>query len=141
MNNASLDRPEPRLGSPLQSTFLMRRVFLRTLLAALLVAPSAAALAHDDAAASHAAQRAEAAEEALSARYTAIWRTLDAAQKATFSARERAWLNGGRQIEQRVCIAHAGADTALIARNCAATVVERHLAALDAVERVPLAAH
>jgi hypothetical protein len=118
----------------------MRSPLLRPLLATAIVAASASVLANDDVAAWRAAQRAQAAEEALSARYTAIWQTLDAAQKTAFSARERAWLNGGRQAEQRACIAHAGADSALLARSCEAAVIERHAAALGDGARVPAAA-
>ena len=109
----------------------------RLLIAALLGCAATSALAADDAAAAwHAAQRASAAQQALSDRYTAIWSTLDAAQKARFGVQERAWLNEGRQQEQQACVARVGARTELVARTCEADVIERHLGALAAPQRV-----
>jgi hypothetical protein len=81
-------------------------------------------------------QRASAAEQALSTRYTAIWATLDASQKRSFSAQERAWLNAGRTAEQQACVARAGARTEFVVRSCEAEVLERHLGALAAPQRV-----
>ena len=109
----------------------------RFLVAALLGSAGLPALAADDAAAAwHATQRATAAQQALSERYTAIWSTLDAAQKSRFAARERAWLNEGREQEQQACVARAGARTELVARTCEADVIERRLAGLAAPQRV-----
>jgi hypothetical protein len=109
----------------------------RLLTTALLGFAASAAFANDDAAAAwNAAQRAQAAQQALSDRYTAIWSTLDPAQKSRFAAQERAWLNEGRQREQQACIAGAGARTELVARTCEATVIERRLGGLAAPQRV-----
>ena len=109
----------------------------RLLIAALLGSAGVPALAGNDAAAEwHATQRAAAAQQALSDRYTAIWSTLDAAQKSRFAARERAWLNEGRQQEQQACVAHAGTRTELVARTCEADVIERRLGGLAAPRRV-----
>lgn len=113
----------------------------RFLIAALLGVATSSAFANGDAAAAwHAEQqanaRASAAQQTLSDRYAAIWPTLDAAQKTRFSARERAWLNSGRQQEQQACVASAGARTEVVARTCDALVIERHLGALAAPQRV-----
>jgi hypothetical protein len=109
----------------------------RILIAALLGIAASPALAGDDAAAAwQAAQRATAAQQALSERYTAIWSTLDAAQKSRFSAQERAWLNEGRQQEQQACVARAGARTEAVARTCEADVIERRLGGLTVPQRV-----
>jgi len=112
----------------------------RLLLAALIGAVQASAFAADDAAAAwQAAQRAHAAQQALSERYTAIWTTLDASQKARFGAQERAWLNDGREREQQACVARVGERTELAARTCEAEVAERHLGTLPAPQRVAAA--
>lgn len=113
----------------------------RLLIAAVLGLALSSAFANDNAAAAWEAEqraqaRASAAEQTLSDRYTAIWATLDAAQKARFSAQERAWLNDGRQQEQQACIAGVGVRTELVARTCEAAVIERHLGALAAPRRV-----
>jgi hypothetical protein len=109
----------------------------RLLTAALLGLAASSALAGDDAAAAwQATQRAHAAQQALSDRYTAIWSTLDPAQKSRFAAQERAWLNDGRQQEQQACIAGAGERTELVARTCEAAVIERRLGGLAAPQRV-----
>ena len=109
----------------------------RLLTAALLSCGAASAVAADQTVAAwHAAQRASSAQQALSDRYTAIWSTLDASQKARFGAQERAWLNEGRQQEQQACVARVGARTELVARTCEADVIERHLGALAAPQRV-----
>jgi hypothetical protein len=79
--------------------------------------------------------RAERALEALSARYTQIWAGLDPAQKAKFSVQERAWLNEGRWLEQRSCLA-ARALPAEAAAICLAEVTERRLHALSESGRV-----
>ena len=116
----------------------MRLPALRHLVAAGLgIAVSSAALAADDSAAAwHAAQRAHAAHEALSSRYTAIWATLDRAQKSSFSARERAWLNEGRQLEQEACLRLAGQHSELAVKTCEAAVIERRLGTLAVPQRV-----
>ena len=107
------------------------------LVAALLGSAVLPALAADDAAAAwQATQRATAAQQALSDRYTAIWSTLDADQKSRFAARERAWLNEGREQEQQACVARAGAQTELVARTCEADVIERRLGGLAAPQRI-----
>jgi uncharacterized membrane protein YqiK len=113
----------------------------RLLIAALLGVAASPVFAGDDAAAAwnaaqQASARAQSAEEALSERYTSIWSTLDATQKSRFSAQERAWLNEGREQEQRACIARVGAHTDLAVRTCEADVLERHLGALRAPQRV-----
>jgi hypothetical protein len=112
----------------------------RLFIAALLGLAACPAFASDDAAAWHAQQqasaRASAAQQALSERYAAIWSTLDAAQKSRFSARERAWLNSGRQEELQACIARLGERTEVLARICDADVIERHLEALTATQRI-----
>ena len=72
----------------------------------------------------------------LSDRYTAIWSTLDAAQKTRFSAQERAWLNEGRQQELQACIGRVATRNESVARTCEAEVVERHLGALAAPRRI-----
>jgi uncharacterized NAD(P)/FAD-binding protein YdhS len=114
----------------------MRASVLRLLTTALLGATACAATASDDAAVAwHAAQRASAAQEALSERYTAIWATLDATQKARFSAQERAWLNDGRHRELQACVARSAKATEAVARACEADVVERRLGALTAPAR------
>jgi hypothetical protein len=83
-----------------------------------------------------ATQRANLAHQTLSDRYTAIWSTLDTAQKVRFSAQERAWLNEGRQREREACIARLGKPSEALARACDAEVIERHLGALAAPQRV-----
>lgn len=109
----------------------------RTLIAALLGFAAASAFAGDEVAAAwQAAQRASAAQQALSDRYTAIWSTLDAAQKSRFAAQERAWLNEGRQQEQQACIARSGARTELVALTCEADVIERRLGGLAAPQHI-----
>jgi hypothetical protein len=109
----------------------------RFLVAALLGGAGLPALAADDAAAAwHATQLAPAAQQALSDRYTAIWSTLDAAQKSRFAAQERAWLNEGRQQEQQACVARAGARSELVARTCEADIIERRLGGLAAPQRI-----
>ncbi|MDH5209430.1 MAG: hypothetical protein OEW34_12375 [Burkholderiaceae bacterium] len=109
----------------------MRQPALRLLLAVTLGLAASSIFAADDwAGAWHAAQRASAAQQALSDRYTAIWATLDAAGKARFSAQERAWLNVGRQDEQQACVMRAGPRTEATARTCEADVIERHLRSL-----------
>ena len=109
----------------------------RILVAALLGGAAVPALAGDDAAAAwQATQRAAAAQQALSDRYTAIWSTLDASQKSRFAAQERAWLNEGRQSEQQACNARAGEPTVLVARTCEADVIERRLIGLAAPQRI-----
>lgn len=117
----------------------MRHRRLTLILVALIGAPTVAAHAGEDLAAwqaeQQAAARADAAQQALSARYTAIWANLDAAQKRDFSQRERAWLNAGRFDEQRACVARAGAGGELSAKTCEAAVIERHLGALAAPQR------
>lgn len=114
----------------------MRPPALRLLLVATLgLATGSTFAAEDWAGAWHAARRASAAQQALSDRYTAIWTTLDAAGKARFSAQERAWLNVGRQDEQRACVLRAGPRTEATARTCEADVIERHLRSLATPER------
>jgi hypothetical protein len=112
----------------------------RLLIAALLGLAATAASASDGAAAWQAEQqahaRANAAGQALSDRYTVIWSSLDTAQKARFSAQERAWLNDGRQREQQACVASRGARTELVVKTCEADVIESHLRALGAPQRV-----
>jgi hypothetical protein len=109
----------------------------RLLTFALLGCAATSASAGDDAAAAwEATQRAQAAQQALSDRYTAIWSTLDPAQKSRFAAQERAWLNEGREQEQQACVAGAGARTELVARTCEAAVIERRLGGLAAPQRV-----
>ena len=104
---------------------------LRLLLAVTLGLATTSTFADDDrAGAWQAAQRASAAQEALSDRYTAIWTTLDPAGKTRFSAQERAWLNVGRQEEQQACVMRAGPRTEVTARTCEADVIERHLRSL-----------
>jgi hypothetical protein len=112
----------------------------RLLIATLLGLAAASASAYEGAAAWRAEQQAHAratvAQQTLSDRYTAIWSTLDASQKKRFSAQERAWLNHGRQRELQACIASHGTNTELVAKTCEADVVERHLGALAAPQRV-----
>jgi len=111
----------------------MRPPALRLLLAITLGLATSSTFADDDwAGAWRAAQRASAAQQALSDRYTAIWTTLDAAGKARFSAQERAWLNVGRQEEHQACVMRAGPRTEVTARTCEADVIERHLRSLGA---------
>jgi hypothetical protein len=140
ITKASLAPLRPLLASGFDFRWdAMRHTVFRLAVTAALAVGSAAALADDGAAAWLAAQRAQAAEEALSGRYTALWRTLDAGQKAAFSARERAWLNGGRQDEQRACVAHARSADEAVLRSCEAFVRERHLATLAVPARVAAA--
>ena len=107
------------------------------MIAALLGGAAVPAIAGDDAAAAwQATQRVAAAQQALSDRYTAIWSTLDAAQKSRFAAQERAWLNEGRQQEQRACVARAGERTDLVARTCEADVIERRLGGLATPQHI-----
>ena len=110
------------------------------ILLALIAAPSVTAQAGEDLTAweaqQQAAARADAAHQALSARYTAIWATLDASQKREFSRQERAWLNATRLDEQRACVASARAGTEALVKSCEATVIERHLGSLAAPQRV-----
>jgi hypothetical protein len=119
----------------------MRPLAVRLLAAAALAGAFAASAAASEAslAAWQAAQRADSAERVLSERYAAIWVTLDAAQKARFSAQERAWLNEGRQQEQQACLQAAGARTDLAVSTCAAEVTERHVGALATTPRVAAA--
>ncbi len=118
----------------------MRHRGLHLVLLALLGAPALAAHAGDDLAAwqarQQAAARADAAQQALSERYTAIWTTLDAGQKRDFGRRERAWLNAGRLDEQQACVNRAGGAGELQAMTCEAAVIERHLDALPAPQRL-----
>lgn len=119
------------------------RLLIATLLPTLLGVAAASASANDGAAAWQAVQQADArasvAQQTLSDRYTAIWSSLDASQKALFSARERAWLNQGRQQEQLACVARngaGGARTELVAKTCEADVIEHHLGTLATPQRV-----
>ncbi|MGZ8255211.1 MAG: hypothetical protein ACXWVT_10195 [Burkholderiaceae bacterium] len=121
----------------------LARPSIATLIATLLGAAAASAYASDGAAAWHAEQQAHAravvAQQTLSDRYTVIWSSLDASQKARFSAQQRAWLNHGRQQEQQACIARGGASgarTELVVKTCEADVIERHLGTLAAPRRV-----
>ena len=118
------------------------RFLIATLLPTLLGAAAGSVSANDGAAvwqaAQHADARANVAEQTLSDRYTAIWSSLDASQKARFSVQERACLNHGRQREQQACVARNGAGGAraeLVVKTCEAEVLERHLGALAAAPR------
>jgi hypothetical protein len=109
----------------------MRQSILRLLIASVLGLAATSARAADEAlAAWQAARRADAAQQALSDRYTAIWATLDTRQKSQFSAQERAWLNVGRQQEQQACLDQFRIRTEASARGCEAEVIERHLDSL-----------
>jgi hypothetical protein len=70
--------------------------------------------------------------DALSDRYTQVWAGLSPAQKARFSAQERAWLNEGRWVEQRACLEARGAATPEASADCLAEITERRLQGLDA---------
>lgn len=114
----------------------MRQHALGQLTAVVGLLLSSAALAADGSAADRqAAQRARDAQEALSERYTAIWATLDRAQKTHFSAQERAWLNEGRELERQACLKRAGLRSELAVHTCEAEIVERRLRALAAPAR------
>jgi hypothetical protein len=80
--------------------------------------------------------RAERTFDALSERYTQIWAGLSPAQKSRFSAQERAWLNEGRWLEQRACLAARGTATPTASADCLAEVTERHLQGLGDARRV-----
>jgi uncharacterized protein YecT (DUF1311 family) len=112
----------------------------RLTIAALLGLAAATASASDDQAAWQAEQQADArvsvAQQRLSDTYTAVWASLDASQKARFSAQERAWLNDGRQQEVRACVARNGNRSGLVVKTCEADVIERHLGGLNAPHRV-----
>ncbi len=74
------------------------------------------------------AVQADAAMSALSARYTQIWSSLGADERARFSAEERAWLNRGRWDEQKQCMASSATVAAEErAAQCERLVIERRL--------------
>jgi hypothetical protein len=100
-----------------------------------LLVSSAAVAADGSVADRQAAQRANDAQEALSERYTAIWATLDRAQKTRFSAQERAWLNEGRDLERQACLQQAGLRSELAVHTCEAEIIERRLRVLGAPAR------
>lgn len=112
---------------------------LAAVLALVFLAATASARANEDASAERLAllqQRAANSFNLLSDRYAEIWSQLSAidkaADKARFSAQERAWLNEGRWQEQRDCVAaQGGASSALVRAGCQAEVIERHLRQLD----------
>lgn len=114
----------------------MRLPTLRFLLTAGLAVASTSSFAGHEAATWHAAQQAEAAQQALSERYTAIWSTLGAAEKARFSTQQRAWLNEGREKERQACVDRTGVPTQLVIKRCEALVIERHIRRLEAPARV-----
>ncbi len=103
------------------------------------VLPAALAMGYAGivAAQSPAAVQADAAMAALSARYTQIWVTLGADERARFSADERAWLNRGRWDEQKQCIArNPTPDTDERAAQCEQQVIERRLQHLGQMRQV-----
>jgi uncharacterized protein YecT (DUF1311 family) len=76
---------------------------------------------------------ADAAHEQLVDRYRAVWSRLSPAQKAEFGSRERAWLNGGRAEQERLCVeSQPAASIALATQACRLAVTERRLATLPA---------
>jgi hypothetical protein len=79
-------------------------------------------------------QRAEAALDALSDRYTRIWRELSAQRRNVFAAAERRWLNGGRWDDHAACVAkHTGAGAAdVVGARCLADVTVAHMHSLEA---------
>lgn len=80
----------------------------------------------------NAQHRAERTFDALSDRYAQVWAGLSPAQKARFSAQERGWLNEGRWLEQRACLAARVPATPTASADCLAEVTERRLQNLDA---------
>jgi hypothetical protein len=111
-------------------------MLLRTLglAAALILAPIGAAIAQDaDPAVAQARLAADEAHEQLVDRYRAIWVRLSRSQKSEFSARERAWLNGGRAEQEQRCVASlSAASVALAVQTCRLAVTEHHIAMLSA---------
>jgi uncharacterized protein YecT (DUF1311 family) len=111
-------------------------MLLRTLglAAALFLAPIRAAIAQDaDPAVAQARLAADEAHEQLVDRYRAIWVRLSPSQKSEFSARERAWLNGGRAEQERRCVASlSAASGALALQTCRLAVTEHRIAMLSA---------
>lgn len=108
---------------------------LRSLaLAATLMAPLGMACAQDtDPAVARTRAAADVAHEQLVDRYRAIWSGLSPAQKAEFGSRERAWLNGGRAEQERVCVeTQPTMSIDLATQACRLAVTERRLATLPA---------
>lgn len=110
--------------------FTLRRRALVALSAALLCAGSAQAFAPE----TEAERDAREAQQVLSDRYTSLWSTLGAAERARFGQAERAWLNQARWAQQRQCIAAAGAvapsGAADLAARCLTLVTREHAQSL-----------
>jgi len=69
------------------------------------------------------------AQSQLSARYTALWSHMPAAERSSFSRAERHWLHVQRWSEQRGCVEALGprADPGDVEARCLAEVTLRHL--------------
>ena len=95
-------------------------------LVALLLAAPAHALAPEG----EAEREAREAQQVLSGRYTAVWATLGAGERARFAQAQRHWLHHTRWALQRQCIAAAGpagdAEAADLAARCLAEVTRQH---------------
>jgi hypothetical protein len=98
--------------------------------AATLALPYAVA-AHDAGfAAASTRAAADAADEQLVQLRRAVWSSLDPAQRTAFAQRERAWLNGGRDADQRHCVNRASEPTTLVVEQCRLSVAQQHKATL-----------
>jgi len=80
--------------------------------------------------------RADAAQSALSERYTQLWTSMTAQQRSHFSRTERQWLHVTRWEEQRRCADALASGVATTRRadfeaNCLAQVTLRRLQALQ----------
>ena len=106
------------------SAFPVRHAALAALMAVLSAGP-----AHALAPELEAEREAREAQQALSDRYTMLWTTLGAGERARFAQAERHWLHHTRWTQQRQCIAAAGsaseAGAAELAARCLAEVTRQ----------------
>ena len=95
-----------------------------------------------DRAVAEASVAADAAHEQLSDRYRALWSSLSTAEKSSFAAAERAWLNSGRQAEESACQASSRVQPETLAvQLCRLAVTERHLAKLNSPQAAAQLTH
>jgi hypothetical protein len=95
--------------------FPVRRAALAALMVMLFAGP-----AHALAPERETEREAREAQQALSDRYTMLWSTLGAGERARFAQAERLWLHHTRWAQQRQCIAAAGSANAGGAADLAA---------------------
>lgn len=109
-----------------ESRSLLRCPAVVATLFSLMVAGSAHALAPEG----EAERDAREAQQVLSSRYTTLWATLGASERAHFAQAERHWLHHTRWAQQRQCIAGAAsagdAEATELAARCLAEVTRQH---------------